>query len=132
MIYSNGLCDLCQRYHAPDWDFKEGCPEQRRDFFSRESERLYHQRQELELKNAIQARESQKAAEEHALRWGKASAILKEVLEEERQAKFAAAREACAQGLAALHEYREAQEAARRVLRNQRVRERERQGEGRP
>jgi hypothetical protein len=124
MVYSSGECSECKRFHEPDRDHKNDCPQQPRVFWSRESRQLYLERQELEVRHAIEARERREAAEAHALTWAKASGVLGEFLEEARQARFKAAREACAAGRAAYHEYREAQEAARQILRNQRVRER--------
>src|SRR5688500_948358 len=117
VIYADGLCSECKRYPAPDWDYKEGCPEQPRVFWSPEAEQRDTERQEMELRHAIEARARREAAEARELAWAKASGVLGEYLEAQRQAKFAAAREACEEGLAWFHEYREARETGERLLR---------------
>jgi hypothetical protein len=115
---------MCRRYHAPDWDYKDDCPSQPRVFWSKEAEQRYHQRKEMELRHAIEARARREAAETRERDWAKASCAIHETIEEHRQATFDATREDYERGRKAYHEHLEMQDHERRLLRNQRVRER--------
>jgi hypothetical protein len=131
MIYADGLCSLCKRYHLPASEHKDDCPEQPRVFWSRESEQLYLRRRDMELRHTIEDRERRKEEERLEREHGKVRALLREHLQlwhQERSAEIAAQAERLRGELSAARAQHAQQARAKRLERNLQQRERRRDG----
>jgi hypothetical protein len=80
----------------------------------------------LELRHAVENHERRQEAERRELESTRARAVMREYVEQQRQAQFDASRRALEPLRAEYHTWREAQELARGLVGNQAIRARER------